>query len=195
VVGSNPKEGYAMLGVARESPQTYAVGALLANQARLTEIHPRYVVLERGSESLRLYLESAGSQPAGRPGKEGILTVGGVAPPAPAIVNSTEPVTDYFRPTPVYDGEQLLGYQVYPGSHAGGFAALGLQAADVITAIGGAPLSDPDQASEMFHQLVNGTVSTIAVKRKGRTEQLTVNRTAILMEQQRVGQAAPTTGM
>jgi general secretion pathway protein C len=192
VPGRNFKEGYAILGVTRENPQTYAAGALLANQARLTEIHPKYVVLERAGQSVRLYLEGSGPQLAGRAGQEGILSVGGEAPPTPTVVSSAEPVTDYFRPTPVYDGERLVGYQVYPGSKTGVFAAIGLQAGDVITAIGGVPLSDPGQATDLFHQLVNGTVLTAAVTRKGRSEQLTLNGAVILMEQERARQAAMT---
>jgi len=46
-----------MLGVARENPQTYSTGALLANGARLTEVRANYVVLERAGHSARLYLE------------------------------------------------------------------------------------------------------------------------------------------
>jgi hypothetical protein len=63
VLGRNFKEGYAMLGVARENPQTYTAGALVANGAHLLEIHSNYVVLQRGERVARLYLDGSGLQP------------------------------------------------------------------------------------------------------------------------------------
>jgi general secretion pathway protein C len=188
VLGRNFKEGYAMLGVARENPQTYAAGAVLANYTRLTEIHATYVVLERAGRSARLYLDGAGSLPEIRGAKDDILSIGEAPQSAPAMAMSTEPVTDYLRPAPIYDGESLVGYQVYPGSKPGVFAQMGLRAGDVITAIGGAPLSDPVQATEVFHELVNGMVLSAAVTRNGKTEQVTLDGGLIRREQERAQQ-------
>jgi type II secretion system protein C len=189
VLGRNFKEGSAMLGVARENPQTYAAGAVLANGARLTEIHAKYVVLERGGRSARLYLDGGELRPATRGGTDDVLSVGGVHRPVPALAASIEPVTDYLRPTPIYDGEVLVGYQVYPGGKPGAFAQMGLQAGDVITAIDAAPLSDPTQATEMFHELLNGAVLSAVITRKGKSERLTLDGTLIFKEQERAKQA------
>jgi len=60
VLGRNFREGRAMIGVAPENPQTYAAGALLANGARLTEIHPGFVVLEHAGRSVRGRIELRG---------------------------------------------------------------------------------------------------------------------------------------
>ena len=110
-------------------------------------------------------------------------------PAVAAVVASTEPVTDYLRPTPIYDGVVLVGYQVYPGSKSGTFAQVGLQAGDVITAIGGTPLSDPAQAIEIFRELVNGAVLSAAITRKGKNERLTLDGAVIVKEQERAKQA------
>jgi len=67
---------------------------------------------------------------------------------------------------------------------------MGLQAADVVTAIDGASLSDPVQATELFHELVNGAALSAVVMRKGKSERLTLDGTAILKEQERAKQAA-----
>jgi type II secretion system protein C len=189
VLGRNFKEGSAMLGVARENPQTYAVGAVLANGARLTEIHAKYVVLERGGRSAQLYMDGGGLRSAARRDRDDVLSVGAMRQPVSVVAATTEPLTDYLRPTPIYDGEALIGYQVYPGSKSAAFAQMGLQVGDVITAIDAAPLSDPAQATEMFHELLNGAVLSAAITRKGKSEQLTLDGSLIFKEQERVKQA------
>jgi type II secretion system protein C len=103
---------------------------------------------------------------------------------------STEQVTDYLRPSPVYDGPGLTGYQVFPGVKSGSFAKMGLQAGDLVTSVDGAPFSDPDQAAETFRELLNGAVLSITVTRKGRTERLTLDGSVILKDQEREKQAA-----
>ena len=185
VRGRSFREGYAMLGVSRANPQTYAAGALLANGARLTEVHDRYVVLERGGRSARLYLEGGAPQTATRGQSNEVLSVGGEKPSAPTVSRSVEPVTDYLRPTPVYSGEVLTGYQVYPGSKSAVFSQMGLQPGDVITAMVGAPLSDTSQVTEMFHDLVNGMALQVVVSRHGKSEQLTLDGALIQEEQER----------
>jgi type II secretion system protein C len=190
VLGRNFKEGRAMIGVARENPQTYAAGALLANGARLTEIHPRFVVLERAGRSARLYLDAdARTAPKQHVANE-LLTVGGVPEKKPALVMSTEPVTDYLRPTPVYDDADLVGYQVYPGANAGVFAQLGLQPGDVIISINGAPIGDPGQGVTLLEQLVGGSELPVTVRRKDQLIDMTLNGTVITQDQERTRQSA-----
>ena len=58
--GRNVHEGYADIGVAVQSPQTYRAGALLANGARIDEIYADYVVLIREGQIARLYVEGNG---------------------------------------------------------------------------------------------------------------------------------------
>ena len=186
LLGRNAKEGYAMLGVARENPQTYAAGALLANGARLAEIHAKYVVLERDGHSVRLYLEGTGLQPESGATAKPLLTIGGNAAPRVATATSTEPLTDYLRPTPLYDGATLVGYQVYPGAKPGAFLQTGLRAGDVITAIDGAPLSDTAQATESLRGLMDGNTHTATVNRKGSSVEVSLDGSSwILSDRER----------
>jgi type II secretion system protein C len=185
VLGRNFREGSALLGVARENPQTYAVGALLANGARLTEVHAKYVVLERAGHSARLYLDGAALHPSDRRSSSDVLSVGGEQRPAAAVANSTELLTDYLRPTPVYDGDMLVGYQVYPGAKPGVFSQLGLQSGDVITAIDGAPFVDPAQAIATLHELTNGIALSALVTRKGKSQLVNLDGTIIVRDQER----------
>jgi general secretion pathway protein C len=172
--GRIASEGFAQIGVFRESPQTYVVGAMLENGARLIEIHSDHVVLQKGMQTTRLYL--ADRRASGRNGDTGMLTVGGENRNLPpARITSREALTDYMRPSPVYEGDRLLGYQVYSGAHTGPFTQLGLQAGDLITAVGGTPLNDSGTAWEILRELMDGAVLPAVVLRHGETETLTLD--------------------
>jgi type II secretion system protein C len=155
----NVHEGTAQLGTVRESPQTYLAGALLENGARLAEVHADYVLLRKGARSVRLYLDNS---PASRePIGNALTMVGPIQEPSPpAQPASREILTDYVRPSPVYDGEVLLGYQVYAGTKSAPFAQMGLRAGDVIVAIDSTPLTDPGTSWDMFRQLIDGGFHT-----------------------------------
>jgi hypothetical protein len=114
--GRNVYEGSAQIGVVRESAQAYQAGALLENGARLVEIHADYVLLQKGDRSARLYLDVGA---AGKAADKAMLMVGGAEAPSPAAKGtSREILTDYIRPSPVYEEANLVGYQVYPGAHS-----------------------------------------------------------------------------
>ncbi len=186
--GRNASEGSAELGVLRESPQTYDAGALLENGARLTEIHSDYVVLNKNGRSARLYLDNAAISV--KSGNVAILMVGGaVESPPPAKITSREVLTDYVRPSPVYDGENLVGYQVYPGSKSTPFHQMGLQAGDVIVEVNGVPLTDAATSWDLLRGLVDGVVLSVVVKRSTGVQQLTLDGTLLVSaeESQRNG--------
>ncbi|HEY0680973.1 MAG TPA: PDZ domain-containing protein [Steroidobacter sp.] len=147
--GRNEHEGTAKIGTNPDNPQTYVAGALLANGARLTEIHRDHVVIARGDASAQLPLYSRTNVMA--PPSVELLSVGGERQSPVSVAVTRDVLTDYIRPSPVYDGESLLGYQVYSGKKSGVFAQLGLQAGDVIVAINDVTLSDPQQAMELFN--------------------------------------------
>jgi hypothetical protein len=170
--GKTFKDGSAQIGVVRESPQTYQAGALLENGARLAEIHADYVLLEKNSQTARLYLSNARETV---PPNNAMLTVGGkqLAPPAP--ITSREELTDYIRPSPVFDGEQIVGYQVYAGAKTGPFYQMGLMQGDVITAIDGSPLEDSSSAWEMLRGLTDGAVLSATIKRNGKILDVTLD--------------------
>jgi type II secretion system protein C len=175
VVGRSIKEGYAMLGVARENPQTYSAGALLANGARLSEIHSEYVVLERNGRSTKLYLQGTGDTAKPVKSSRSLITVGGVNAPRLALPDTTERLTDYLRPTPVYDGSALTGYQVYPGNNASVFAQMRLQSGDIITAIDGEPLDDPARGITVLHRLLDGAGHSASIARNGTVLELSLD--------------------
>ena len=163
--GRNSREGLAQIGVNAQTPQTYAAGALLANGARLTEVFDRYVMLEKGGDTVRLFLR--GEPQPDEKSEASLLTVGGVAPPARAVANSRDILSAYLRWSPVFTGSQLHGYALYPGRNPFPFAHLGLASGDVLTSIDGSPISNPADAAAALHSLSQGGDLVVGVERRG----------------------------
>jgi type II secretion system protein C len=182
IVGQSPRDGTAFIGVNERNPQTYASGALLANGARLTEIHVDFVVLQREGRSVRLYSQKAEGGGRRAAVVDDLLTVRAPSYSMPASATSTEVLTDFIRPNPVYDGEVLAGYEVSPGTKRGVFTQLGLQPGDVITAISDAPLNEPQQAIETLRRLTSGATLIATVQRKGKFERITLDGSLIVAD-------------
>jgi len=181
--GRNANEGSAEIGTVRESPQTYQCGALLGNGARLEDIHSNYVTLEKDGQSARLYLANSLQAKlfAGSP----LTKI--VAPDSSrvsAVEASHDSLTDYIRPSPVYDGQSLIGYQVYPGARSAPFTQMGLRPGDVIVKIGDSPLSEPSSAIAMLNQLAEGAVLSVSVKRQDVVESLQLDGSLITRAQE-----------
>lgn len=195
--GRNKSEGTAQIGTNPDNPQTYTGGAILANGARLTQIHRDHVILTRGDFSARLELFRRNAPAA--PTSNTLLLVGGEQPGQVSIKPTKEILTHYLRPSPVYDGETLRGYQVYAGPKAGVFSRLGLEPGDLITAIDDMPLSDPQQSMELFAQLTRGSAVVATIERKGGTRRITLDGAHINTDQEQAAtanaQAAPPMAM
>ncbi len=176
--GHNAKHGTARLGTSDKNPQTYVAGAVLLNGARLAEIHSQYVVLERDGKRSKLYSASNDMQSA-------LAMVGGV--PVPKAPNSTysDVLTQYLRSSPLFDGDQIKGYQVYPGPRNAVFAQMGLQSGDVLLAIDGRPLFDSRDAVESLQHLTYGIAMTVTLERAGKVELVNVDGSLIVQDQQR----------
>lgn len=189
--GRSNQEGTARIGTNRDNPQTYVAGALLANGARLTEIHRDHVLLERDGRQVALYLHTADAKR--QPLVDDLFMVGGPPPKTPLPPLTREVLIDYMRPSPVFEDEVLRGYQVYPGRKAGVFSQLGLRSGDVITSIDDAPILDAATAIEALKGITNGTSIAVRVERNGKPERLVLDGALITndLEQDKSPVAAP----
>src|SRR5690606_8049414 len=68
---------------------------------------------------------------------------------------------------------QQDGFRIRPGSDPKTFAAMGLLTDDVVTAINGVPVNDPQKALELYNQMRTATEATLTIRRGG--EDLVVN--------------------
>jgi len=186
-------ESLAMVGTEAVSPQTYVGGATLSNGARITDIKGDYIVLSKDGRSARLYRQGSASGIANHPELASLLLkVGGMQSEPATIEASREPITDYLRPSPVYDGDSLRGFQVYAGNRAGVFAQMGLQPGDVITALNGIPLTDPTSGVGMLEELVHGVSLDAQVERKGQRLALTLDGALIVSAERTLTAASAT---
>jgi hypothetical protein len=103
--------------------------------------------------------------------------VGGSHPtePPPAPITSRETLTDYLRPSPKFEGTQLLGLEVYPGKSSAVFFRMGLQAGDVITAIDGVPIQDAAVALDQLRSLFEGGTVTVSLARGKQSQTIALN--------------------
>jgi hypothetical protein len=187
--GRNSREGFAQIGVRAHSPQTYTAGALLANGARLTEIYDHYVVLEREGHTARLYLQGE-AQPDAR-SAQGLLIVGGNPEPVMHMASTQDALTTYLRPSPVFVGDQLHGFALYPGRNPARFFELGLQPGDVLTRIKGSPVSDTSESLATLQTLMDGNALTAEVERQGIPQTLSIDGSILRREAQLAPEATP----
>lgn len=164
--GRSVAEGTAQIGTDPKQPQTYVGGALLANGAQLTEIHPTYVVLERDGKKVELHVEG------GKRNSSSELTLLGGSAPAPDPQRATivdDRLSGVIRSMPVYEGDVLIGLQVFAGRQAGVFQQLGLHAGDIILALDGAPIADATDSLNLLRTLADGVAITATVRRQNTT--------------------------
>jgi general secretion pathway protein C len=179
IPGRNVSEGTAMIGTDARNAQTYLAGAILHNSARLTEIHRDRVVLTRGNRRAVLYMQGRGAG-EGKGAPDPMLMVGGASPQTLVVASippaSIDSVSDYVRAVPVYDGDVIRGFQVFPGSRKSAFTKWGLQPGDVLTSLDGAALVDPDQVQLLLGTLSEGAALSASVRRSdGSIAQLSLN--------------------
>ena len=188
--GQSPRDGTARLGTDPRNPQTYVAGALLLNGVRLTEVYRDYVVLERDRESTRLFVQ--GGAPNGAALNSPLTVVGDAPSSFPLTAPSVSPpssddprtaaITTYIRPNPVFDGEQLRGFAVYPGGQAAEFSKLGLQAGDVITAISSVGVTDSEQIMDLLEQVTGGSAVDVTIQRSDEMRHITLDGSVIAAE-------------
>jgi len=177
--GRNNREGIAVLGPDEESSRTYVAGALFENGARLTEFYADRVVLARGPKNYTLYLRRNGrSDQLGKPDTEG-LTVGTFSAPQPPLTSPSARVSDVVRVAPVYDGTQIAGYSVYPGSRTAQFERWGFKAGDVLVNVGGQPLTSSEEMNAFIDQLEQGVTLTGEVRRGEERVAVTLDGSAL----------------
>jgi general secretion pathway protein C len=99
------------------------------------------------------------------------------------LAQSPTAANDLLRPQPVFSGANLRGYRVYPGRNRARFASFGLQPGDLVMAVNGAPLDDPNRGLEILRGVGQGSAVTLTIDRAGQQQQLTIDPVAAMQEQ------------
>ncbi len=70
---------------------------------------------------------------------------------------------------------KLRGFRAYPGRNRAIFSKLGLKAGDLVTAINGTPLDDPQKSQDVFNTIQTSDHVTVTVERGGQRQDITLN--------------------
>jgi general secretion pathway protein C len=182
IAGQDPAKGWAIIGQTAQDAKVYATGASIPGGAKLREVYADRVILERGGRLEALALPRlAGGAAAPSAATRSAPAQPSLAQSVPAL-SRRDPVTvsEFIRPQPVFAGGQQKGYRVYPGRNRAQFASVGLMPGDLVTAVNGSPLNDPNSGLETLRGISAGGAVTLTIERNGTEQQLTIDPTAAL---------------
>jgi general secretion pathway protein C len=82
-----------------------------------------------------------------------------------------------MRTVPSYDNAagRLRGFRAYPGRNRQIFNKLGLKPGDLVTAINGTPLDDPQRSQDVFNTIQTSDHVTVTLERGGQKQDITLN--------------------
>jgi general secretion pathway protein C len=197
LAGREPEHGWAIIGANGQSARVYATGTSLPGGAKLFAVYPDRVILDRnGSRESLLLPRLAG-------GSGGVVPRVASLPAASANGNASladsvrqilaqNPAAggELLRPQPVFAGGSLRGYRVYPGRNRAQFAQLGLRPGDLVLAVNGAALDDPNRGLETLRGIGQGGAVTLTIDRGGQQQQLTIDPGAVVQEMQQAAEPA-----
>jgi general secretion pathway protein C len=194
VIASNLEPLSRAIIAVSQKPDIYAVGAALPVGAGITLVGvmtDRVIINNNGQfEALFLYqnnanhksnvVSSADSASLTREQEEKMLEwqadhAEPEAPPArqkPVVYSTDQAITEVGRSMldvvsmSVYqESGAMAGYKISPGRDEDKFKALGLKPGDVVVAINGWPMSDPEKIAEMYQELGSTNSATLQIKR------------------------------
>lgn len=180
---SEPTKGWAVIGESPTSTKFYSTGDAIGPGTRLNAVYADKVILERNGtlETLAMPVQSlAGVQmsqaaPPPRTQSQFQQNLRRIAETNPGAF------AEVVRPQPVFANGTQRGYRVYPGRNRQQFARLGLQPGDLVLAINGTSLDDPQRGMEIFNTMGSSDRVTITVERNGQSQELTLNTAQVAL--------------
>jgi len=177
VAGDTPDQGKAIIAESGSPERLYGIGDPVGGgQARLHQIHPDRVILERDGTYETLRLPRSDSITAGAPGTAPARATPASVTPGQADeprvqrsewLQDPERLLQTVRARPVIQGGVLHGLEVHPTRNARQFQQAGLRPGDVITSVNGMPLSAIEDTDRLFQDLAGQLRVDIVVERDG----------------------------
>jgi general secretion pathway protein C len=180
IATQDPTHGVAIISDGGPS-KVYSVGDNLSG-FRLHSVYLDHVILDRGGslETLSLPRQLLPSHVA--------ATRSG-APPAVEnlkrlVAQDPNILAQVMRAVPSYDSAagKLRGFRIYPGKNRSAFNNLGLRPGDLVTAINGSPLDDPQRGQEIMNTVETADRATVTIERGGQAQDLTLNIAQVVTE-------------
>jgi general secretion pathway protein C len=180
IATQDPKRGVAIISDGGPS-KVYSVGDTVGG-ASLHSVYLDHVILDRGGMLETLQLPRLLGP--GMNGPPVVRRTGGDPRTVAAVDNIRRMVQEnpsildqVMRTVPSYDNVagKLRGFRAYPGRNRVIFTKLGLKPGDLVTAINGAPLDDPQRSQEVFNTIQTSDHATVTVERGGQRQDITLN--------------------
>ena len=184
LAGSSDAESLALIAREGGDEAPYRIGADVSPGVTLQAIFPDRVILARGGrlETLRLDKDApsnAGMFQAAAPtegaGEGSAASAEMLSQIRQQVLSDPGKAASFIRVQPIAGEGGVRGYRVYPGPERAAFTAAGLKPGDVVTAINGAPLSDPGQALQLLQSLSSASTVNLAVERNGTVQSVNLS--------------------
>jgi general secretion pathway protein C len=181
IATQDPKRGVAIISDGGPS-KVYSVGDNVSG-ATLHSVYLDHVVLDRGGQLETLLLPKMvgpgmlGPPVVRRPGGSDARTVAAVDNIRRMVQQDPTILDQVMRTVPSYDSVagRLRGFRAYPGRNRQIFNKLGLKPGDLVTAINGTALDDPQRSQEVFNTIQTSDHVTVTLERGGQKQDITLN--------------------
>jgi len=171
----DPKKGMAIIGPSAGAAKLYPVGGALPGGVRLHEVYPDRVLLDRNGvlESLLLPRKLVSVAPSTAP----LMQSPGQRLAALAQNGGGALLGGLIRAQAVFSGGKLSGYRIFPGgrTNMASFTQLGLRPGDLVTAVNGTPLDDPNRANDILQTISSAGSANVTVQRNGQSQDISLN--------------------
>ena len=180
IATQNPKRGVAIISDGGPA-KVYSVGDNIGG-ATLHSVYLDHVILDRGGALETLLLPRLLGP--GMRGPPVVRRAGGDPRTVAAVENIRRMVQQdpgildqVMRVVPSYDSAagKLRGFRAYPGRNRQIFNKLGLKPGDLVTAINGTVLDDPQHSQEVFNTIQSSDHATVTIERSGQRQEITLN--------------------
>jgi general secretion pathway protein C len=161
------------------------VGDPLPGGAKLSEIYPDRIILERNGrfETLRLPKEVTQSSAPNAPDRSA-LRAGSSAGSSKAaafqkyrteIKRNPASFMNYVKAAPYREDGKFVGFKLQPGRQPDAFNQLGLQSGDIVTAINGVQIDSPSSGMKAMRALGEGDSVDVTLLRGGQETLLSLS--------------------
>ena len=180
IASQDPKRGVAIISDGGPA-KVYSVGDNVGG-ATLHSVYLDHVILDRGGALETLLLPRLLGPGMRAPAV--VRRLGGDPRTVAAVDNIRRLVQQdpgildqVMRTVPSYDNNagKLRGFRAYPGRNRLIFNKLGLKPGDLVTAINGTALDDPQRSQEVFNTIQTSDHVTVTVERGGQKQEITLN--------------------
>jgi general secretion pathway protein C len=180
IATQDPKRGVAIISDGGPA-KVYSVGDNVGG-ASLHSVYLDHVILDRGGvlETLllpRLLGPGMHAAPVVRRTGGDPRTVAAVDNIRRLVQQDPSILDQVMRTVPSYDNAagRLRGFRAYPGRNRQIFNKLGLKPGDLVTAINGTPLDDPQRSQDVFNTIQTSDHATVTIERGGQKQDITLN--------------------